>query len=540
MGSNEQNKSSKRGRPKGSKNEFSKKEIESMQNRINELEKSNNSYNDVVDEFVDGFILEMTKNVKTISMDTLQKWFSDPDTYMKEIHDLLTYYYIIDGNISQLYDLIFSLPELNYKIKTFKKMDSYEEDIKKVKICLEKTISHKLLTRSLLVQLAHEGSVLGTWLGDKRNPYFNVFDNLKYVYPYGNYQGKMVGVFDLEYLDGITEKQRETIYNTLKPLVTKTKYNKWKNCTDSNKKEALQLIVLPVETSLVARNRILSFNQRLGLPQGTQAIFDLQHKQKMKDLERAMADKIIRAIAIVHLKSKDDGDNTVKESTQKRVFAKVKKALEKNTNSSSGLTCIGLPSFASFEYPEIKNGDKILDPSKYESINSDITTGTSVSSVLSNGTGGSYSSANLNLDMIYQKIGVMLEQIEIIYNQLITIVLGKSKGQNYMFEYDKQKPLSKTDKLKTLTTLENQGYAISPLLELIGVDANDYINQSIYEIEKLGLRNKISPPSLSYTTSSKDSNKESGRPIEENPTNDNTIQSKENTDNNSNPKPSTE
>ena len=104
-------------------------------------------------------------------MTTLQKWFSNPDDYMKQINDLLTYYYIIDGNISQLYDLIFSLPELNYKIKTYKRLGSYQNDMASIKIAIERTVKHKTLTRELLVQLANNGSVLGTWLGNKKEPF---------------------------------------------------------------------------------------------------------------------------------------------------------------------------------------------------------------------------------------------------------------------------------------------------------------------------------------------------------------------------------
>ena len=414
----ENEKLKKRGRPKGSKNGFTKAEVEKLQNKINDLEKQYNSYDEVISNFVDGFVLEMTQNIKTISLETLQRWFSNPDQYMTEINDLLTYYYIIDGNISQMYDLIFALPELNYTIKCYGDKSTYSQDVAKIRSVLENTIKHKQLTRQLLVQLAHDGTVLGTWLGDKQNPYFNVFNNLQYIYPYGVYKGKMVGVYDLSYLDTLTDEQRKAEYTNLSPFVTKRKYEKWKNCKDYDKQKELQLIVLPPETSLIARNRTLSSSQRLGLPQGTQAMNDLLHKQKMKDLERSMADKIIRAIAVVKMRDKDDNDNKVKESIQKRVFNSVKKALEKNTSSSTGLTCIGLPSFANFEYPEFKNIDDILSPDKYESVNSDITSGTTISSVLINGTGGNYASANLNLEMLYRKIDAMVEQIEEIYNQL--------------------------------------------------------------------------------------------------------------------------
>ena len=526
------------GRPKGSTNTFSKKQVEEMQLKIDELEKQYNSYDQVVNGFVDGFILELTQQVKTVDMTTLQKWFSNPDDYMKQINDLLTYYYIVDGNISQLYDLIFSLPELNYKIKTYKRLGSYKNDIATIKIAIERTVKHKTLTRELLVQLANNGSVLGTWLGNKKEPFFHVFDDLKYIYPYGDYKGKMVGVFDLTYIDTLTKEQQIALYENLKPLVTEKIYLKWKNEKDTDKKKELQLIVLPPDTSLVARTRVLSHNQRLGLPWGTQSIFDLQHKQKLKDLERAIADKIIRAIAVVKFKGKDDNDNKVKDSVQKKVFNSVKKALEKNTNNTGGLTCIGLPDFASFDYPDLKNGDKILAPEKYDSVNNDITNGTSVSSVLSNGSGGNYSSANLNLDMLYQKIGTMLEQVEEIYNQLILIVLGKNKGSNYYFEYDKQKPLTKKEKLDIYKGLSDKGFSIRPMIELVGGDFEDYIAESIYEIEELKLREKIIPQLTSFTMQDTPSD-DVGSPTVDNPTNENTIVSKEK-DGNNYSKPSTE
>lgn len=534
---NKQSKNAKAGRPQGSKNTFTKKQVESMQLQIDELQKQHNSYDDVVDSFVDGFILELTQNIKTISMDTLQKWFSNPDDYMKEINNLLTYYYIIDGNISQLYDLIFSLPELNYRIKTYKRLDSYESDMLAIKIALERNVKHKTLTRELLVQLANNGSVLGTWLGNKKEPYFNVFDDLDYIYPYGNYQGKMVGVFDLSYIDTLTDSQKLALYNNLKPLVTSTIYDKWKKETNITKKNELQLIVLPPDRSLVARTRVLSHNQRLGLPHGTQAIFDLQHKQKMKDLERTMADKIIRAIAIVKMKDKDDNDNKVKESVQKKVFDKVKKALEKNTSSNGGLTCLAMPSFADFSYPEFKGADDILDSGKYDSVNNDITMGTGISSVLGNGSGGNYSSANLNLDIIYSKIGAMLEQIEEIYNQLIVITLGQNKGSNYYFEYDKQKSLTKKEKLDIYKGLSDKGFSVRPMIELVGGDFEAFINESIYEIDVLKLREKIIPQLTSFTSTDTDSN-QIGRTTVDNPTNESTITSQE-TDGNKNPKPST-
>src|SRR3712207_9144871 len=87
--------------------------------------------------------------------------------------------------------------------------------------------------------------------------------------------------------------------------------------------------MLPISKTLVARIHTLSRNQRLGIPYGTQTLFDIQHKQKLKDLEQSIADKIIKAMAVLKFRGKDDNDSKVKESAKRKVLAGVKRALEK-------------------------------------------------------------------------------------------------------------------------------------------------------------------------------------------------------------------
>ena len=477
-----------------------------------------------MDAFTEGFVIDLFNKdiIKTISLQTLTSWFSNPDENIDKINTLLSYYYIIDGNIFQLYDLIFSLPKLDYKIETIEREDDYNENIKKIRVILEKKINHKELTRDLLIQLASKGTLVATWLGNNKSPYLYVFDNLKYIYPYGrDNRGRMISVVDLEWLDDMTETQRETIYNNLSPLITKKKYEEYlKNKKDEDKK----FIILPPEKTLTARIHTLGRNQRLGVPFGTQILFDIQHKQKLKDLETAIANKIIRAIAVLKFKGKDDNDIKVKPSDKKKVFNGVKKALEQNTSSNSGITCIAIPDFANFEFPDIKNGDKVLDPDKYTSVDKDISSAIGVSRVLTNGMDGNYSSAKLNLNMLYSKIGILLEKIEVVYNQLIEIIL-REQGDNYIFSYNKEAPI---DKEKIL----DKGYSTKYVLDILGIDSERYFEESFYEIEKLKLRERIIPPQSTYTYNG---DSKGGSPTEENPTNEATIVSKEN-DTNKQPK----
>lgn len=525
------------GRPKGSKNkpkptvneitveQLGAKMQKMLDDELAKRDSKNTSViTDILDGIVDSFTFEITENIKNISLDTLQTWFTNPEMYQKEISDLLTYCYIVDGNISALFDMIFSLPELTYTIEVYERTESYEEDMKKIKIALEKDINHKRLTRQLLIQLAHEGTVLGTWLGTKKSYWFEVFHDLEYIYPWSTYKNYgMVGVFDLAYIDTLTSDEKKALYNKMYPVVTVEKYNAWKNFNgDSSKKNKLRYIILDPRKSLCARTGVQSANQRFGIPWGTQAMFDINHKNKMKELERTLSDKLIRAIATLQFDDADSNGKTIKDGAKRKVLAGVKAALTTNKNKDKGITVLGLPSWAKLDTPNL-DGDKLLDPDKYESVNNDISNAIGISTVLTNGTGGNYASAKLNLQMIYQKIGALLEEIEIIYDQLICIVLGKSKGNNYHFTYTKGVPIDKEKKLDILKDLSNLGYTIKPVLDIIGVDMQGYIDQSTYEIDKLDLRNKIIPPQSTYQTAGDKITK----PNDTTDSNDNTTASKE-------------
>lgn len=494
------------GRTKGSKNKPKSEldlDLKEMQQKINELEKVHNSYDQVVDSFTEYFVMSLYNKdiIKRVDNATLQKWFSNPDEYMENITTLLTYYYIINGDIFQLYDLIFTLPPLDYKITVLEKDEKSKEDLKLIKLYIDKKIRHKELTRDLAVQLASNGTILGTWLGNKKEPYFYTFDNLKYIYPYGRYKGKMVGVVDLEWLKDKGEKEKQMIFANLSPLLSQQKYDRYVSETSPEKKEELRYITLPIDKSLVERVHTLNRNQRLGVPFGTQSLFDLQHKQKLKDLETAIANKIIKALAVLKFKGKDDNEVKVSPTEKKKVFNGVKKALEKN-NNDDGITVVAIPDFATMDFPSpVENGDKLFENNKYENINNDITSSTGVSPVLNNGTGGNFSSASLNLSILYKKIGVLLEKIEIIYNQLINILLGEERGNNYIFSYNTDEPLKKKDKINILLKLQSQGFSTKSILNELGIDSQEYFDDSFYEIEDLKLRERIIPPKTSYTLS---------------------------------------
>ena len=500
--------------------------IEELQLRIDELEKSHNTYSEVIDTFTNGYVMDLiSSNIKTIKIETLQNWFSNPDKYMENISNLLTYYYITNGDINNLYNMIFTLPRLDYKIVCYEKTDTYEKDMIKIKKALDK-VGYKRLTRDLIVQEAHEGTCIATWLGNSNNPYLYIFEDLKYVFPYGRSKGNMIAVFDLDMMSKMEAVERKAIYENLKPLVTEKKYLAWKNATNKEIKDSLRYILLPGDKTFIGRVNTLYANQRLGVPMGTSTLFDLNHKEKLKELERAISDKVIRTFAKLSFKGVDDNGNKVSDAAKSKVFNAVKNALQKSVKGGNGsVSVLALPDFSELEFSSFEGVDTALDPNKYTAINDDITNSIGISRALTNGNGGNYATAKLSLEQLYRNIGVLLEDVEVVFNQLIKIVLGK-KADNYKFEFDKEPPLSKSEKLSAMTTLVSQGYSVRYLTDMLNVDFEDFIRQSVYEIEELKLKERIIPPLNTNNISSDDN--VAGRPSDDNSNNDNTIISKGN------------
>lgn len=466
-----------------------------------------------------------------VNIKTLHKWMNSPEEYKDKLSRYAMYQYLYNGDIRQMLDLMVNLSDLEFEIKTLKtnkKDDTYTLSIKR---CL-KQVNHKRLTRDILMQLLTTGTLVGLWVGrdttkSKEYPYLMIFDNLTYFYPYRRRGGKWTVACDLSYFDTISDTtERRLQIESLSPYITLADYDKYKRNGDIAK-----IKELPIERSVCLRVGVNKRNQRFGTSVVLPVLDDIKHKEKLRNLEKVASNKVIQSIATLTL-GIHDSESTYKklgEKLTKSVFESVKRGLQ---NNEEGDSCVvGLPEWAKLEYPTIKTD--VLDPEKMTSINEDISNGTGISRTLTNGVGGNYAAAKLNLDIIYKKIGVILEDIETeVYTKMIQLILPNSVKDDYYLEYNKNAPLTNKERADIYYKLVSLGYSLRPLIELIGKDFNEYIENSIYEIEELGLREKIAPPASSYTLS--DSG-DSGRPQTTGETNESTISSKSN-DGGNNPK----
>jgi len=499
-----------------------------MSKNNTEIKRETFDYQDYISTYTDGFISKLFSDgiVNEVQTDTLKKWFGNPDQYQKEIEKISEYYYISNGEIFQLFDLARTLPTLNYKIEAFDKNKTYEKHASSLNKTLHK-IRHKNLTRDIITQTITAGTLCGIWLGEKTNPYFYIFDDLDYVFPSHMENGQWIVTLDMGWIDSMSKEKRDMMLSNLSPYVTDKDYKNYK----SNQTK-YRYVDLPKDRACVIRTHALKRNQNRGVGWATQGLFNILHKKKLKDLEKAVANKIINAVAVLTIgdasKIKENTNLQLPKGVKKKVHSGVKSALEKS--SKDGITVVSIPDFANITFPDIKSGDS-LDPKKFESINQDLTSSLGLSQTLMNGDGANFASAKLNVDAFYRRLGVLLEDIETeVYGKLFNIVLPSTQADNFYMEYDKESPLTNKEKIDILMKLHSQeGFSLKAVIDcLFNVNFTEYVEQSIYEQEVLKLPEKIKPYSSAYTSTGE----EAGRPTEESPTNEDTIKTKENDANN--------
>jgi hypothetical protein len=463
-----------------------------------EYERAFNDYQSYMNTYVEGFFSSMFSSgiIDEVDMETLKKYFANPDDYQKEIENLAQYYYISSAEVHQLFELVESLPTLNYKIDAFDKSKNFDKHISQCNKALHK-IKHKTLTRDILKQEITAGTLVGIWLGDKNKPYPFIFDNLKYVFPAYRRNGDWVVQVDLEWLKEMPEFNREMQIQNLSPYITKELYEKYKEDSTNNR-----YMELPQNRTFVLRTHTLKRNQNLGNSWATVGLYDVLHKKKLKDVERSIANKIINAIAVLTIgsdKYETETNTKLPPALKRKIHAGVKAAMEKN--QSSGVTVVTIPNFAKLEFPDIKTDG--LDGKKFEHINTDIQSAYGVSGAVLNGSGGNHASARINIDTFYKRIGVMLEGIEQeVYGKLFNLILPKNQEDNLFMIYDKEAPLTLKDKIDILMKLNDKGWSIKHVVDhLDGVSWESYLAQTMHETEELKLQDKIKPYKSTHTMS---------------------------------------
>lgn len=483
-----------------------------------------NTYDDYFSDFTTGWISESNGSsaFSTISDDDLEKWLSNPNSYYTEIINLMKYLAISDSNIYQLYQILTSLPTLNYKVHTINvEKKTKDKDINLINNALVK-VRYKQLSRELLMQANTEGTVVAMWLGSKNEPYLHIFSNLKYIFPAFRRKGEWVCVCDMSWFDNMQEAERMYIFEELSPYITENDYNNYKKNQDE-----FQYKELDAKRTCVIRFNTTSRNQRLGIPSGTQVIKGIRHKQVLKDLDESISANVIDKIPVLQIGNTEKPNETIPKKVRRQIGSSVFKVLQGSKNDGK-LGLITIPEYCNLSFLESASDEMDgLDEAKYQTVNNDISSGLGISSALLSGSGNG-SVVKYNLETLYRKIASQLDELDIVFQKFLNLVLG-ANANNYVFEFEKDTPLSNKEKLDVLTKLHAEGFSVKAIIDMVsGIDFESYVKQSMIEQES-NMYDIIKPPLTSYTATSSDLTDDTsgGREKIEDPDNEETIRTQE-------------
>lgn len=482
------------------------------------------AYNQYLSEYSELYVNGLFREgiISKVDADKLKVMFANPDYYQDEIDELAQYYYVINAEIHQMFDLIEALPNMNYKVDNFTKSKDIMDWMLKIEQGLNK-MNHRRLTRDILKQLTSAGNLIGIWLGGK-NPFPFVFDDCTMVRPMGrDNRGDFVCAFDLSWFNSKQPLQQEEYFKLLSPYVTRKDYDKY--LLEPSHKTQFKL--LPKRRTFFLRTGALKRNQVIGTSWITSGMMDVLHKEKMKDVEQTIANKIINEVATLTIGSekepKENGWRGIPKQIRNNIYANTKRALESTKN---GTALVALPEFAKLAFTDMNTDG--LNPNKFDQVNSDIKASFNLSGALLNGEGTNYNSSKMNLDIFYKKLAVLLEDIENeVYRKYFNIVVPKEYEDTYFMEYDKQPALTTKEKLDQLSKLSDKGWSIKYLVTQLDINWDAYLSQTLYETEELKLQDKIKPYLTSNVISKNDQLNGSTRIADKDLTNENTIRNRQ-------------
>lgn len=456
-----------------------------------------------------------------LKLSDLYRYLQNPYSNIKDIQKSSKYLTNKNGIVKEVLRTFKSLPTLDYVlswsvIDDEKKLKKYE---KKVHDFLRE-IDLKSFVRDGLYEVGEMGTVV-TCLRNKKYVQFLDLDDLR-INKQRN--GKWVVEYDLKTIDGYKQVSDKTaIIESLPKEVTLAKYNLFKNKGDDHRYVELKNCdVIPSDSHR---------NFPYGLPITIGSWGAILQKEMINRVERSVADRLIKQVLILsagHLDSA--GEKPVPKEVVQAYFKEVSKLMQKKeginqrNNDGSGTGTIALPHFLKLE--TLKVDTEMFKKELYEKIENDIYSNLGISPLIlwGGGTGGgNFSSAELNSQKFFRYIFTILEKFESLINNYLRQILPSTVTCEFVFS--KTTLLDKDKHVNQLKELYMQTGVSKFWIEAVtGLPYENVIAQVKYERNILKTDEVLIPPANAYTQSGKDG--QAGRPVEENPTNENTIKSK--------------
>ena len=346
----------------------------------------------------------------------------------------------------------------------------------------------------------------------------------------GTKNNSYVVAFDLSYFNLGNESAESRLRRY--PSEFTQAYNKWKQ----GNKDTNQMFILD-NTKTIVHKISSNLDEPWGRPLVLSAIRDILYSDDFINTKRNVLDKVNNKIIYETFpEGKTAGTSALSNEQQKQQHNAVKEAVQ--TRKGNGTTFFSVA--AGTKIGSIDVNTDLFD-SDYET-NLDLNVGSDLGIAISllNGNGANYASQQTNLELITAKV---FEWVDIIVTELNKVINYNVLGLNYIDVEINYLPITNLNRekyfniAKELFTIGRGSLAY--LANCAGLSKEVYFAMLDEQLEE-GVMDKYPVNATSYNTSGNDVNNteddKGGRPMEDNPTNDNTVKSQAN-NSNGQPKP---
>lgn len=336
----------------------------------------------------------------------------------------------------------------------------------------------------------------------------------------GRKNNRYVVAFNLEYFNQLSVSKERVLKSFPKEI--RQAYSKWVKDKSSN-----NWVILNQNKVMVHKIKS-AINEVWGRPIITGALLDEFFKTELQSAKRnAIKETKNQIFYETFPEGKDKGLCALTKEQQQVQHNTIKDAIQSKNNRNA---ISFFSAAAGTKLDSLKCDVAILDEDIEPKINEDIATDLGFAIGLLNGSSGSYSSQQNNIEIVFSEIYRYVSEIATELNYVINKNVIKDEENPVEVYYLPTTLVNRKNFVSNMKDLyTNAGGSKAMYIASTGVDVGIY--KTLMDIEREeDWDSKYPPHTTSFTLSGKSSNDTStgGRPAEDNPTNDSTIQGKTN------------
>lgn len=488
--------------------------------KINEI--NSESYNVELNSTFNSLFMSELSSV-TYDLEQIKLFLKYPMTYNRQIRKLSRELYGLNGIYGNTIDYMTSIPSLNFITRCFKSGKANEKK-KQIFNDLLKKIHHKTTSRDIILNLLLDGVYVGMMRDSKSDnvsPIDDLGNNINllegltlednimiqplpidYIKIEGFQNNEYVVAFDMQYFDSYVGNglQRE-IRNFPKDFVQA--YMNYKK--DGNKRyyrlNQKKTIVLKFKSSIL---------EPWGRPLCITAINDMIFSDQYKEGLRSNLSEVSSSIRWLKQPESDNkGKCSLNKEQQQNQYDNFKNAIFASSNNKAIGRTTTLVFAPGTEVGKLDVNTDLLKDTLTKENETNTSTGLGFAAAALNGAGengASYSSLQVNIDLVMSQIYTIVEQISEQYTKVVNNILFNSILINMSYLRTSTMTQERdTKNAKDLYTLA--GGSRIYWVACSGIDVEDYISLMDYELE-----NKFDSKYLPHPTSFTLSGKDAGRP----------------------------